>query len=86
MIVKKNLVSTELNVSNPADFDSIFEEYMDDASAEEQDKIHNILCELSDKVRQGEHVQAMGEVSLEVAVSLFYFWSDHPRLSILFLG
>ena len=53
--------------------DHHFEEYMERSPLYIADRIRETLRELSDKVREGARVQAMGEVSLEVAASLFYF-------------
>ncbi len=44
-----------------------FESYMANSQPADQDRIRECLRELSDKVRTGERVKAMGEVSLEVA-------------------
>ena len=51
---------------------------MEGSSPDVQVRIHGCLRELSDKVWQGERAQAMGTLSLEVAASVFCFWSDHP--------
>ena len=54
-----------------------FERYMQGLSNEDQKRIRETLRELAAKVRQGEKVQAMAEVSLEVAGSLCIFCGDH---------
>ena len=54
-----------------------FERYMQGSSDEDQVRIRETLRELAAKVRQGEKVQAMAEVSLEVAGSLCIFCGDH---------
>ena len=44
-----------------------FDRLMQVSPPELQGQIDGMLAELSDKVKEGERVQAMGEVSLEVA-------------------
>ena len=50
-----------------------FEEYMERSTPDIADQIRETLRELSDKVREGVRVAAMGRVSPEVAASLSYF-------------
>ena len=50
-----------------------FEQYMERSSVENQVRICETLRELAAKVRQGEKVQAMAEVSLEATGSLCMF-------------
>ena len=55
-----------------------YERYMQASSDEDQVRIRETLRELAAKVRQGENVQAMAEVSLEAAGSLCIFCcGDH---------
>ena len=53
------------------------ERYMQGLSNEDQKRIRETLRELAAKVRQGEKVQAMAQVSLEAAGSLCLFCGDH---------
>ena len=48
-----------------------FDVRMQNSAPEVQGTIREVLAELVEKVKEGERVQAMGEVSLEAAASLF---------------
>ena len=54
-----------------------FEHFMGQSSPVDQVRIQETLRELAAKVRQGEKVQAMAEVSLEATGSLCIFCGDH---------